>query len=221
VTPEQYWRIFSNNRSEIHGAIVLENRNLPILEVNAGYPNAPGQILKIKRHFEARGRPACLILPEASNLELEANNAQFVRHAGFAVLEAEPDLEPNTKPGPIVEQVGWGAARALAKFWCKSVGAQSWEVNISSEIARILPSNPNMLAYLAFDADLVIGLGFALKGAVHWLTGDTQAKTAIIKRIAFETRTAPQFSLPLEQLSEFATVRPCQRYAIWTEASGS
>jgi hypothetical protein len=92
---ERYWQAFSSDHSQISDAVVLENRHLPILEVNAGYPNAPGQILEIKRFYAARGRPACLVLPEGSNLELEASNAQFVPHAGFAVFECEPELEPD------------------------------------------------------------------------------------------------------------------------------
>ena len=117
VGPERYWRAFSSNLIEISGAIVLENRGLPILEVNAGYPTAPGQILEIKRLYATRGRPACLILPEGSSLELEASNAQFVPHVGFAVLECESDLEPDWNLLPLVEQVSWGAARSLRRSW--------------------------------------------------------------------------------------------------------
>jgi hypothetical protein len=219
--PEQYWRAFSSNRIEISGATVLENRQLPILEVNAGYPTAPGQILAIKPFYEVRGRPAILILPEGTSLELEASNAQFVPHARFAVLEYEPELEPDWNRLPVVEQVSWGAARNLAKTWCDFVGAKGWEVSISSEIARLMPNTPKVLAYVALKKDLVIGMGLSLEGAVHWLAGERPAKTAIVKRAAFDSGTALQFSVPLEHLSEFATMRLCQRYVIWTEASRS
>jgi hypothetical protein len=204
---------------EVSGAMVLENRGLPILEVNAGYPNAPGQILEIKHSYAARGRPACLILPEGSSLELEASNAQFVPHAGFAVIEHELDLEPDWNLFPVVEQVSWGAARSLAKTWCDQAGARGWEVSVSSEIARIMPNTPNMLAYVALEKDRVIGMGLALEGAVHWLAGEAQAKAAIIKRAAFDTGTVLQFSLPLEHLSDFSTMLQLERYVIWTEAS--
>jgi hypothetical protein len=216
---ERYWQAFSSDYSQISGAVVLENRHLPILEVNAGYPNAPGQILAIKQQYAARGRPACLILPEGSSLELEASNAQFVPLAGFAVLECEPELEPDWTKVPLVEQVSWGAARSLAKTWCDQVGARGWEFSISSEIARIMPNTPNMLAYLALEKDSLIGMGFALEGMVFWLAGETQAKTAIIKRAAFDTGMALRFGVPLEQLSDFLTMFQAGRYVIWTEAS--
>jgi hypothetical protein len=218
---ERYWQAFLSDHSQVSGAVVLENRDLPILEVNAGYPNAPGHILEIKRFYAARGRPACLILSEGSKLELEASNAQFVPHAGIAVLECEPELEPDWTKMTLVEQVSWGAARSLAKTWCDQVGARGWEVSISKEIARVMPGNSSFLAYTALESDRVIGMGLALEGAVHWLAGETQAKTAIIKRAAFDTGTVVQFSVPFEQLSVFPTMRQLERYVIWTEASRS
>ena len=205
----------------VYGATVLENRQLPILEVNAGYPNASGQILEIQQKYAARGRPACLILPEGSRLELEASNAQFVPHAGYTVLECEPDLEPDWKNLPTVEQVSWGAARSLAKTWCDSVAAKGWEVSVSSEIARIMPGNPNMLAYLALENDRVIGMGLSLEGAGHWLVGDPRSKIAIAKRAAFDIGAPMQFSVPLEYLSKFSTMRQLERFVIWTEASSA
>jgi hypothetical protein len=216
---ERYWQAFSSELSEIAGALLLENRQVPILEVNAGYPNMPGQTLEIKRFYAARGRPACLVLPEGSSLELETSNEQFLPHARFAVLECKPDLELDWNHLPVVEQVSWGAARSLAQTWCDQVGTRGWEVSVSSEITRVMPNNPNMLAYLALEKDRVIGMGLALEGAVHWLAGETHSKTAIIKRAAFDTGTVVQFSMPLEHLSEFATMRLCHRYVIWTEAS--
>jgi hypothetical protein len=40
-------------------------------------------------------------------------------------------------------------------------------------------------------------MGFVLEGATHWLAGEAPAKTAIIKRAAFDPRTALQISTPL------------------------
>ncbi len=216
---ERYWRAFSSNFNRVSGASVLENRGLPILEVNAGYPTIPGQILEIKRFYAARGRPACLILPEGSNLELEASNAQFVPHAGFAVLACEPELEPDWNLWPTVEQVSWGAARALAQTWCESVGSGGWEVSTSNEIARVMPVNSNVLAYTALEADHVIGMGFALDGVMHWLAGDAKTKTAIIKRAAFDAGNPVQFSVSLEQIPQFPLMREFKRCVIWTETS--
>jgi hypothetical protein len=216
---KRYWQVFSSDRFEVAGAVVLENRHLPILEVNAGYPNAPGQILEIKRFYAARGRPACLILPEGSMLELEASNEQFVPQTGFALLECEPELEPDWTKMPLVEQVSWGAARSLAQTWCDSIGARGWEMNVSSEIARLMPNNPNLLAYLALEDDRVIGLGFALGSSVHWLAGESKTKMSIIKRVAFDSGIPVQFSIALEQIPAFPLVRELERYVIWTESA--
>ena len=216
--PDRYWQAFSTIQGEVLGATVLENRHVPILEVNAGYPNAPGQIHEIKGYYAGKGRPAVLILPEGSSLELEASNAQFVAHAGFAVLECEPDLEPNWTGTTITEQVGWAAARSLAQTWCDQVGARGWEVSVSSQIARVMPGNSNILAYLAFEADRLSGMGIALEGSVHWLAGETQAKRAIIKRAALDLSIPVRFRLPFEFDSEFLTMPQLERYVVWTEA---
>ena len=216
---ERYWQAFSSDQHEISGAIVLENRHLPILEVNAGFPNAPGQIQEIKRFYATQGRPAVLILPEGSSLELEASNAQFVPNGGFVVRECEPGLEPDWNLLLVVEQVSWGAARSLAQTWCNQVGARGWEVSVSGEIARVMPSNPGILAYLAFEKDSVIGMGIALEGSVHWLAGEMRAKNAIIKRAAFDLSIPVRFCVPLEIDSEFSTVPQLERYVVWTETN--
>jgi hypothetical protein len=219
VNLERYWRAFSSDFNKVLGASVLENRGLPILEVNAGYPTMPGQILEIKRFYAARGRPACLILPEGSTLEIDASNAQFVPRAGFAVLEFESERVPEWSPMPSIEQVSWGAARALAQTWCESVGAHGWEVSISNEIARVMPKTSNTLAYIALEADRVIGMGFALDGVVHWLAGDVKTKTAIVKRAAFDAGNPVQFSVNLEQVPQFPLMRELEHYVIWIESS--
>lgn len=219
VNLERYWRAFSSDFNEVSGATVLENRGLPILEVNAGYPTMPGQILEIKRFYAARGRPAVLILPEGSNLELEASNAQFLPRAGFAVLPCEPEFEPDWHLWPTVEQVSWGAARALAQTWCESVGARGWEASISNETARVMPKNPSILAYTALESDRVIGMGFALDGLLHWLAGNAKTKTAIIKRAAFDSGNPVQFSVSLEQVPQFPLMRELERHVIWAETS--
>ena len=216
---QRYWRAFSSNFNGVSGATVLENRGLPILELNAGYPTAPGQILEIKRFYAARGRPAVLILPEGSNLELEASNAQFVPHAGFAVVASEPELEPDWKHLPTVEQVSWGEARALAQTWCESLGAGGWEASVSNEIARVMPANANILAYTALEADRVIGMGLALDAALHWLAGNADAKTAIVKRAAFDAGNPVQFSVSPEQVSQFPSMPELGRHVIWIESS--
>jgi hypothetical protein len=216
---QPYWRAFSSDLNDGSGTPLLENRRLPILEVNAGYPTVSGQILKIKRFYAVRGRPAVLILPLGSDLELEASNAQFMSYAGFVVHEIEPELEPDWNMWPTVEQVSWGAARALAQTWCESVGACGWEVSVSSEIARVLPKNPSILAYMALEDDRVIGMGFALDGVLHWLSGNANAKTAIVKRAAFDSGNPVQFRLAVGELPNFQLIRELERYVIWVESS--
>jgi hypothetical protein len=215
---ESYWQAFSTDLDAIGGK-VLENRNLPILETNAGYPNAPGQILEIKRLYVARGRPACVILPEASNLELEASNAQFVPFAGFALLESESEPEPDWMQWPTIEQVSWAAARSLAQSWCGQVGATGWEASVASEIARVMPEHPHILAYLAFEDSRVIGMGIALEDGLHWLAGRAKTKLAIVKRATFDAGRPLQFSVPLEEVPHFSAMRELERFVIWTESS--
>jgi hypothetical protein len=212
---ESYWRAFSSNSGEN----MLENRGLPILEVNAGFPKAIGHILKIKHFYAARGRPACLILPESSKLQLAASNAQFVPHAGFVVLECQPEFEPNWMNGPIIEQVGWDAARSLAQNWCDSVGATGWEVSVASEIARVMPVHPKILAYQALENSHVVGMGFVFEGDLHWLAGDAQTKRVIVRRAAFDAGGPIQFSVGPEETPSFQASIELQRHVIWTETS--
>ena len=216
---EAYWRVFSSEPNTISGAPVLENRGLPILEVNAGHPTRPHHILEIKQFYASRGRPACLIMPEGSNLELEASNAQFVPHAKFAVLECETELEPNWNQLPMVEQVSWGAARILAQTWCDQVGARGWEVSVANELARVMPNNQNILAYVALEHDRITGMGMALNATVHWLAGNADAKTAIVTRTAFDFATPVQYSVSLEQIRQFPLMRELERFVVWIESS--
>jgi hypothetical protein len=82
-----------------------------------------------------------------------------------------------------------------------------------------MPNAPNMFAYVALEKDSLIGMGLALNGAVHWLAGNTTAKTAIVKRAAFDSGIPVQFSVALEQIPKFPLMRELERFKVWTETS--
>jgi hypothetical protein len=215
---EGYWRAFTGPTSPILGATeatLLENRALPILELNAAYPTATGQLLEIEKNLAARDRPACLILPEGSSLELEASKAQFVALTRFVMLECANTPEPDWTQLPMVEQVGWGSANVLARIWCQEVDAPEWQQTVTNELARLMPNQPNLRAFVALEADQHLGMGLALAGDVHWIAGEARAVKAIAKRVAFESGEASRFSVPFAAKELFMEFRELQRNLVW------
>ncbi len=137
------------------GALVLENRNLPFLEVNAAYPTSSHQIPALEAWFKARGRAGVLVLPENSHLKIVVNNAGFESHSSLDVLEIVGDaaLEPQVW----VEQVPWSLGRVVGEIIAVSKGANAWAELISTEVARVMQSDSSVTAYLAYHGDQPVG----------------------------------------------------------------
>ncbi len=188
----------------------LENLNLPILEVNAGFPNSVSEVIKLEQEFAIRGKTGILVLPEDANLELATSNAQFLPHSSLVVLEVKPT--PNDL---VVEQVSWTQASTLAKVWCLKHSALDWQELVGKEIANAMQKNPNLTAYLAFEGHEPIGMMIALEpGFTGWLAGETKALQALTHRLVCDFKH-PVVAVSLEDFSRFPEAREIERFSVW------
>ena len=207
---------------------MLENPSLPILEVNAGYPNSVADILNLEQEFLARGKPGILILPDAPNLELAASNAQFQVFSSLVLLEVKP-----VASDVIVEQVSWTQALTLARVWCLQHQALDWQEFVAKEIARAFQKTPNLTAYLAFENHQAIGMLIALlahktapdglfaleSGFAGWIAGESRAFQALSNRLLSDFENAI-ISVPLEQSKQskqFEHTRVTDSYSVWVK----
>jgi hypothetical protein len=185
---------------------------LPILEVNAGYPNSVADISNLEQEFLARGKPGILILPNNPNLELAANNAQFQAISSLVLLEVQAEINEI-----IVEQVSWTQAETLARVWCMFYQALDWQDFIAKEIARALQQHPSLSAYLAFENHQVVGMMIALEtGFSGWLAGETRVLEAFANRLASDFENT-LLSASLEQSKDFANTRMTDTYSVWVK----
>ncbi len=166
---------------------MLENRNLPFLEVNAAYPTSSHQIPALEAWFAARGRSGVLILPEDSHLEIVVNNSGFESHSSLSVLEITGDaaLEPQVW----VEQVPWSLGRAVGEIIAVSKGANVWAELISTEVARVMQMNPSVTAYLAYHGDQPVGALLRIGGS-SYLSGVMNAGSKVNAARALANRAA-------------------------------
>lgn len=210
--------VFSSQNNTVgDDMIILQNRDFPFLEANAGYPFGRQDIPMMNAWFEAQGRPGVLILSEGSDLGLQASNAGFRPYssANLLLLQAEANLEP-----PVwVEQVPWSLARAVGEVIAAAKGANVWAELISTSVARAMQSNPNLTAYLAFHADQPMGALLALNNtAFLWgvtRTGaNVDAAPALANRAALETGTIT-LSAQDHELEMFPQARVLERVVAW------
>ena len=232
---QSFWACFSRNQI-LEEVIFLENSNLPILEANAGYPKSVSDVAKLEEEFATRGKPGILVLPDDSNLELAASNAQFQVYSSFVLLEVQPEAND-----VIVEQVSWSQASSLAKVWCLQNSALPWQELVAKEIIRAMQKNPNLMAFLAFENHQPTGMMIALlahkiapvlmpdvhlaggiadglfaleSGFSGWLAGETRAIQALTHRLSSDFKHAV-VAVPLEDFSRFPQARELARLGVW------
>lgn len=214
-----FWSRFALERGSMDGATVLENRNLPFLEVNAGYPTRPEHVSGLESWFAARGRPGVLIVPEGSNLEITVSNAQFEPFGSFCTPEWEPRLTPDWSVLPFeIEQVGWNMARDCAQIWGMRHQAFAWVESMANEIARVMQVEPKMAAYLAYQDEQVIGMALALDDEVYLHSADPEVTRTIVKRVAFDLERPVRISVRVEELRRWPSMREYERFSVWVKS---
>ncbi len=199
---------------------MLENRNLPFLEVNAAYPTSGDQIPALEAWFAVRGRAGVLILPEDSHLEIPVNNAGFESHSSLDVLEIIGDetLEPQVW----VEQVPWSLGRAVGEIIAVSRGANAWAELISTEVARVMHSHSSATAYLAYHGDQPVGALLESDGSsFFWgVTGagaKVNAARALANRAALDAGGTLELGVHKGDLEHFADSRILGTFFAWVK----
>jgi hypothetical protein len=215
-----YWTAFSTQIDTVEDDVfILENREFPFLEANAGYPFTRQCIPTMNAWFEAKDRPGVLILPAGSELELQASRAGFAPYSSTNLLWLQADANLET---PVwVEQVPWNLARAVGEVIAVAKGANAWAEQISTEVARAMQSNSNLTAYLAFHADQPVGALLALNNT-SLLWGVTRpganvgATATLTNHAALEMGTL-RLSAQKHELELFQHPQILERFVAWVK----
>jgi hypothetical protein len=206
---KSFWACFARNRI-LEETTILENAALPILEVNAGFPNSVSDIAKLEQEFVVQGKSGILILSDDPKLELAASNAQFLPYSSLVLLEVQSEANDL-----IVEQVSWTQASTLARVWCLQHQALDWTEFVAKEIARGMQQSSKLTAYLAFENHEPTGMMFALEpGFTAWMAGETRALQALTNRLSSDFEQAI-VAVPIEQISFFPEAREIARLSVW------
>jgi hypothetical protein len=226
MNPERFWSRFALEQHTVEGASVLENRNLPFLEVNAAYPTSSHQIPALEAWFAARGRSGVLILPEESTLEFAVSNAGFESHSSVSVLEIVGDVR--LEPQVWVEQVPWSLGRAVGEIIAVAHGANAWAELISTEVARVmqggssLESDSSVTAYLAYHGEEPVGALLRI-GDSSYLSGvmnagsKVNAARALTNRAALDAGGKLEFGVQDRDLEHFADSRILGGFFAWVK----
>ncbi len=184
---EDYWALFAKQKLESTDFLILQNANLPILEVNAGYLKKLESLDVLKLELERLQRPVFIVNPESlgkpeyQGLILEWNGTQ------------NPDI--------YIEQVSWTQAKQLAVVWCKQHNALEWQELVTLEITKAMQAHKDLIAYVAFEQDKPISMILAMpfsgcwhqqqlfssqtQGAVSgWWAGKPDIAAALFSRVA-------------------------------------
>lgn len=216
-----FWSRFAHEKFEVEGATVLENRNLPFLEVNAGYPTRPEHVPALDAWFASRGRPGVLIVPEGSGLKIPVSNARFEGFGSFSVLEIVGDA--SLTPQVWVEQVPWSLGRAVGEIIAVSRGANVWAELISTEVARVMQVDSGVTAYLAYHADQPVGTLLEAAGSsfVWGVTGagaSAGAAQSLVNRAALDAGGRLEIAVQDAKLEDFVGPRVLGRYDVWVKS---
>ncbi len=213
---ESFWSRFALERHGVEGATALENRNLPFLEVNAGYPTRADQVPALEGWFASRGRPGVLILPENTGLEVAANNAGFEGFGALSLLQIVGDA--GFEPQVWVEQVPWSLGRAVGEIVAVSRGANAWAELISTEVARVVQSNSDATAYLAYRGDQPVGAMLEAGGSgLLWGATSAGAALALANRAALDAGGKLEINVQGAELEDFAGGRLLGRFSVWVK----
>jgi hypothetical protein len=194
-----FWAKFAEVE-QLEGEIrILGNKNLPMLEVNAAYTETMADF------------PVLL-----SPARLEPHG--FILEREFTLLEVKPfELNPEIW----IEQVPWSRGATLAAVWCAQNDALRWQTEVSQELARILETNRDLLAYLAFEGDTATGMMVVSStGFCGLWAGSDEVAIAMFKRGANDFGslevTVPVNRLESLRLAEFCTL---EQYRVWISAA--
>ncbi len=154
---KDYWALFATQVLETKDLTILQNLNLPMLEVNAGYGK---DVLLLQTQAKNLKRPALLVssrTPEFGKILVQG-----------VILEWQTQLVSSSV---YIEQVPWTQANALAQSWCERHGAVAWHGLVSLEITRVMQKYPELCAYLALEHEQPIGMLLVMPKNGWWHDG--------------------------------------------------
>jgi hypothetical protein len=191
----EFWQRFARSERRIGNAVILENPHLPMLEVNAA-------------HTEEALEHSILLSP--ASLE----PVGFKLEGELVVIEA--------RSSPVntiwVEQVPWSRANALAVVWCEQNNADDWIGEVPSELARVLQRHPDLLAFLALEANRVTGMMIVSSAGFCGLSAGTDdAMRALISRGNADF-TGFRIALERSRLERISEAVVLERYIVWVSS---
>lgn len=151
---EHFWALFAHQVLDAPYLRLLQNPNLPILEVNAGYGSS---LALLEQHSARLERPCLLVSSQAPE--------------GWEVLHQRMLLEwqaLGTDSAIQIEQVGWTQASLLAQVWCEQHQAQSWHALVLLELGRTMQKIPDLCAYVAYRQHQPVGMLLAMPKNGWW-----------------------------------------------------
>jgi hypothetical protein len=151
---ESYWELFARHTFEADGLRLLQNPNLPILEVNAGY-GVPLDLLE--QHCSKLKRPCLLVSDQPT--------AKVLHHL------KRLEWRSNASASVFIEQVPWTQASLLAQAWCEQHRARSWHDLVTLELGRVLQETPDLCAYVALDGNTPVGMALVMPNNGWWHNG--------------------------------------------------
>ena len=172
-----FWARFAQRVKRVGDVTMLENRFLPMLEVNAAYG------------AEALEQPISIRI---TGSQLEGDDlAGTLIALEFKAVELTSSLW--------VEQVAWTQAPQLARIWCDQNAAGDWESFVSREFARSLERDTELLAYLAYRDDNAAGMMIASSDGICGLwAGANDVAQALFARGAHDFERL-EVTVPLER----------------------
>jgi hypothetical protein len=157
---EAYWALFARQTLEGEGLRLLQNPNLPLLEVNAGYGT---NLALLEQQCQQRHRPSLLV--SALPPEQPPAHWQVLHHLHLLGWRAGLD------PSVYIEQVPWSRADWVAQAWCEQHDAQSWQTLVALEIGRTMQRTPELCAYVALGLDKPVGMALVMPNTGWWHDG--------------------------------------------------
>lgn len=191
-----FWARFARRVTQVGDVTLLENRFLPMLEVNAAYGN---QLLE---------QPILICAAQLNGSQLEGYDLAGTLLT-LELLPASPDSSI------WVEQVAWTQAPQLAHVWCDRNDASDWQALVARELARSLERDTGLLAYLAYQGEVATGMMIASSDGICglWAGADDVAR-ALFARSANDLSRL-EVSVPLERRSAFQVGSETARFEVW------
>ncbi len=146
-----YWSSLSQHKLGTDSRVLaLCNSDLPVVEVNAGYPESLDDVFLIEDFFNRLGRPLWLMLPEDSEIELGSlgyTNQGQIQEIFVQTHASVPEI--------LVEHVPWSEASLIAKIICDSNTMPDWSGHVAFVLAKCLQKN--FSGFVAYKNNLPVG----------------------------------------------------------------